>query len=177
MKIKTRNEKKHFAGTGKKNSSMKKFKEDERAIELPINIVVMLVVGMVALAALLSIIPKSKENLSVDIISIKIDNGSTQDGSVETVTGAGEYKVRVIAKVYDKNNNPVNKASVTITGGGGFGVKQTNTYGDALIDLGETDNSKVNLRPNQKSVALKLVAKANGFYDYEDENAVTLYQK
>ncbi|MFA4957702.1 MAG: carboxypeptidase regulatory-like domain-containing protein [Candidatus Methanoperedens sp.] len=177
MKIKTINEKKHFAGTGKMNSSMKKFKDDEKAIELPINIVVMLVVGMVALAALLSIIPKSKENLSVDIISIRIDNGSTQEGSVETVTGAGEYQVRVIAKVYDKNNNPVNKASVTITGGGGFGVDQTNTDGDALVDLGETDNSKVNLRSNQKSVALKLVAKANGFYDYEDENAVTLYQK
>jgi len=70
--------KKTFCRYRKKNSSMKKFKEDERAIELPINIVVMLVVGMVALAALLSIIPKSKENLSVDIISIRIDNGSTQ---------------------------------------------------------------------------------------------------
>jgi hypothetical protein len=46
-----------------------------------------------------------------------------------------------------------------------------------LIDLGDTINSKVTLRPNQKSVALKLVAKANGYYDYEDENAVTLYQK
>jgi len=177
MKIKTRNEKKHFAGTGKKNSSLKSFKEDEHAIELPINIVVMLVVGMVALAALLSIIPKSKENLSVDIISIKIDNGTTQDGSVETVGGAGEYKVRVIAKVFDKNNNPVEKASITITGGGGFGADQTNTDGEALVDLGDTINSKVTLRPNQKSVALKLVAKANGYYDYEDENAVTLYQK
>jgi hypothetical protein len=34
---------------------IKKFRKNERAIELPINIVVMLVVGMVALAALLSI--------------------------------------------------------------------------------------------------------------------------
>jgi hypothetical protein len=177
MKIKTRNEKKHIAGTGKKNSGMKKFKEDERAIELPINIVVMLVVGMVALAALLSIIPKSKENLSVDIISIKIDDGAVKNGSVTTVEGAGEYKPRVVAKVFDKNNNPVEKASVTITGGGGFGVDQTSTDGEALIDLGDTINSKVTLRPNQKSVALKLVAKANGYYDYEDENAVTLYQK
>jgi len=177
MKTKKTNENKNFAGIGKKNSSMKKFKDDEKAIELPINIVVMLVVGMVALAALLSIIPKSKENLSVDIISIKIDDGTVKNGSVTTVDGAGEYKVRVVAKVYDKNNNPVEKASVTITGGGGFGVDQTNTDGEALIDLGETINSKVTLRPNQKSVPLKLVAKANGYYDYEDEYAVTLYQK
>jgi hypothetical protein len=177
MRTKKINEKKHFSGIGKRKIGMKKFKEDERAIELPINIVVMLVVGMVALAALLSIIPKSKENLSVDIISIKIDNGTAHDGSVETVGGAGEYKVRVIAKVFDKNNNPVEKASITISGGGGFGVDQTNTDGEALVDLGETINAKVTLRPNQKSVALKLVAKANGYYDYEDENAVTLYQK
>jgi len=177
MKTKKINEKKHFANAGKKNSAMKKFKDDEKAIELPINIVVMLVVGMVALAALLSIIPKSKENLSVDIISIKIDEGAVKNGSVTTVEGAGDYKVRVVAKVYDKNNNPVEKASVTITGGGGFGVDQTNTDGEALIDLGDTINSKVTLRPNQKSVPLKLVAKANGYYDYEDEYAVTLYQK
>jgi hypothetical protein len=177
MRIKTINGKEHYAGTGKRNSGMKKFKEDERAIELPINIVVMLVVGMVALAALLSIIPKSKENISVDIISIKIDDGAVKNGSVTTVTGAGEYRVRVVARVFDKNNNPVEKASVTITGGGGFGVDQTNTDGEALIDLGETNNAKVTLRPNQKSVELKLVAKANGFYDYEDEKAVVLYQK
>jgi len=177
MKTKKINENKHFAGTGNKNSSMKKFKDDEKAIELPINIVVMLVVGMVALAALLSIIPKSKENLSVDIIDIKIDDGAIQNGSAATVTGAGEYKVRVFARVFDKNNNPVEKASVTITGGGGFGVDQTNTNGEAIVYLGDTINAKVTLRPNQKSVALKLVAKANGYYDYEDENAVTLYQK
>jgi hypothetical protein len=176
MKTKKINEKKYF-GIGKKKIGMKKFKEDERAIELPINIVVMLVVGMVALAALLSIIPKSKENLSVDIIDIKIDDGAIQNGSAATVTGAGEYKVRVFARVFDKNNNPVEKASITITGGGGFGVDQTNTNGEAIVYLGDTINAKVTLRPNQKSVALKLVAKANGYYDYEDENAVTLYQK
>jgi hypothetical protein len=175
MKIRTRNEKKHF-GTAKKNSYLKKFTKDEKAIELPINIVVMLVVGMVALAALLSIIPKSKENLSVDIIDITVGSGAVQQGSVATVIGAGDYKVRVFAKVFDKNNNPVEKASVTISGGGGFGVDQTHSD-EAIVYLGETNNANVTLRPNQKSVALKLVAKANGYYDYEDENAVTLYQK
>jgi len=43
--------------------------------------------------------------------------------------------------------------------------------------MGTANNSKVIMRPNQKSVELKLVAKANGFYDYEDEKAIQLYQK
>jgi len=54
-----------------------KFKKDDHAIELPINIVVMLVVGMVALAALLAIIPKSKESVSVDILNVTIGNNET----------------------------------------------------------------------------------------------------
>src|SRR5659263_563788 len=116
---------------------LKNFKKNERAIELPINIVVMLVVGMVALAALLSIIPKSKENLSVDIIDIKIDNGTVQNGSIAVVKGDGQYTVKVNARVYDKNNNPVEKASVTLTGGGGFGVDKTSSYGMLLYISGK----------------------------------------
>ena len=47
---------------------MRKFKlirRDEKAMELPINIVVMLVVGMVALATLISIIPTPTKEMSV----------------------------------------------------------------------------------------------------------------
>jgi len=157
-------------------SKLKKIRNDEQAIELPINIVVMLVVGMVALAALLAIIPKSKENLSVDVLDITIDN-NTSKGSTTKVVGAGEHQVRVNIKVYDKNNNPVQKASGTFSGGGGFGANQTDETGSAGIKLGfNNEGTNVTIRPNQQTVELKLVVKANGFYDYEDEKAVLLYQ-
>lgn len=156
---------------------LKNLRKDERAIELPINIVVMLVVGMVALAALLSIIPKSKEYLTVDVIDIKINDGAVQKGSIATVGGDGDYKVKVNLKVFDKNNNPVEKASVTLSGGGGFGTDQTDSYGKAIINLGETNSTKITFRPNQKNVELKLAIKANGFYDYEDGTAIQLYKK
>ncbi|MFZ3382659.1 MAG: carboxypeptidase regulatory-like domain-containing protein [Candidatus Methanoperedens sp.] len=158
--------------------TIKNFKKDERAIELPINIVVMLVVGMVALAALIAIIPKSKEYLTVDVIDIKIDDGTPQEGSIVAVRGGGEYEIRANVKVYDKDNNPVTKASVTLSGGGGFGTDQTNNDGEAIVKLGADNNyTKVTIRPNQKSVELKLVAKANGFYDYENENAIQINNK
>lgn len=155
------------------------FKKDDHGIELPINIVVMLVVGMVALAALLAIIPKSKENLSVDVEAIQIDGGETTQGStakiaVGTVTN---HNVYVTVRVYDKNNNPVQKASVTLSGGGGFGANQTGMKGEATIRLDSANKgTDVTLRPNQQTVELKMVVKANGFYDYEDEKAVLLYQ-
>jgi hypothetical protein len=155
---------------------LRKFNKDEQAIELPINIVVMLVVGMVALAALLAIIPKSKENLSVDIIDVKVSNDTTTKGNTAKVVGAADHAVTVNIKVYDKNNNPVEKASATLTGGGGFGTDQTNKTGLAHLYLGGSSGSMVTIRPNQQSVELKLVVKANGFYDYEDERAVLLIQ-
>jgi biopolymer transport protein ExbD len=155
------------------------FKKDERGIELPINIVVMLVVGMVALAALLAIIPKSKENLSVDIMNVTIGNNDTTNGNTVKIIGEGEHQVKVRIKVYDKNNNPVQKASATLSGGGGFGTDQTDSYGEAYIILGGSGGgggTMVTLRPNQQTLELKLVVKANGFYDYEDDKAVLLYQ-
>ena len=156
-----------------------KFKKDDHAIELPINIVVMLVVGMVALAALLSIIPKSKESVSVDILNVTIGNNDTTDGNSAKIIGEGEHQVKVRIKVYDKDNNPVQKASATMSGGGGFGTDQTDANGEANIILGGSGGgggTKVTLRPNQQTLELKLVVKANGFYDYEDEKAVLLYQ-
>ena len=155
----------------------KNLRKDDRAIELPINIVVMLVVGMVALAALLAIIPKSKENLSVDIINVTIGNNDTTKGSTANVIGEGEHQVKVRIKVYDKNNNPVQKASATLSGGGGFGTDQTDALGEANIILGgSSGGTMVTIRPNQQTIELMLVVKANGFYDYEDEKAVLLYQ-
>ena len=162
-------------GNGGVMLHLNKFRKDEQAIELPINIVVMLVVGMVALAALLAIIPKSKENLSVDVLEITVGSKNTS-GSSAKVVGAGEHTVKVDIKVYDKNNNPVEKASVTLSGGGGFGADQTDEDGEATLTLGGTKGTKVTVRPNQETVELKLAVKANGFYDYEDEKAVLLYQ-
>ncbi len=117
-------------------SLSRRLKNDDNAIELPINIVVMLVVGMVALAALLAIIPKSKENLSVDIINVTIGNNDVTKGNTAKIIGEGEHQVKVRIKVYDKNNNPVQKASATLSGGGGFGTDQTNSDGEAYIILG-----------------------------------------
>jgi len=77
---------------------------------------------MVALAALLAIIPKSKENLSVDIINVTIGNNDTTKGSTANVIGEGEHQVKVRIKVYDKNNNPVQKASATLSGAGASGL-------------------------------------------------------
>lgn len=140
------------------------FRNDENGMELPINIVVMLVVGMVALAALLAIIPEAKENLEVDLISVYNNNGSTAN-----IENGIKSSVDVIMIVYDRDNNPVEGASIIISGGGSMGSNKTDATGQTTVTVPE-----VLIRINQDSIYLKMVAKANGFYDYSDETAILL---
>ena len=138
--------------------------QNEHGMELPINIVVMLVVGMVALAALLAIIPESKKNLIVDVISVNGEDGVTGD-----IGNGKSSNVSVDVKVYDSDNSLINGASVIISGGGGFGSAKTDATGLATVDV-----SNVFIRLNQDSIDLKLVVKANGFYDYTNEEAILI---
>ena len=138
--------------------------QNEHGMELPINIVVMLVVGMVALAALLAIIPESKKNLVVDVISVNGEPGVTSD-----VTNGVSNPVDVDVIVYDSDNNMVDGANVIVTGGGGLGSNKTDATGQANFTV-----SNVFIRLNQDSIDLKLVVKANGFYDYTDESAILI---
>ena len=138
--------------------------QNEHGMELPINIVVMLVVGMVALAALLAIIPETKKNLVIEVISVNGVSGVTSD-----INNGVSTNVAAIVKVYDGDNNLVDGASVIITGGGGSGSAKTDATGLATVDV-----SDVFIRLNQDSIDLKLVVKANGFYDYTDESAILI---
>lgn len=148
----------------RKNKKNRSFRQNEKGMELPINIVVMLVVGMVALAALLSIIPESKKNLIVEITTVNDKDGVTaniDNGEGDTIT--------VDLKVYDNDNNPVHGANVIISGGGGKGSSKTDENGMAKVTV--TD---VLIRYNQDSLDLQLIVKANGFYDYRDESAILI---
>jgi hypothetical protein len=138
--------------------------QNEHGMELPINIVVMLVVGMVALAALLAIIPETKKNLVINVISVNGVDGVTSD-----ITNGVSTNVTVIVKVYDSDNNLVDGANVIITGAGGSGSAKTDATGLATVDV-----SDVFIRLNQDSIDLKLVVKANEFYDYTDEAAILI---
>lgn len=138
--------------------------KNENGMELPINIVVMLVVGMVALAALLAIIPETKKNLVIEVLSV---NGV--DGVTGNIDNGESSNVAVDVIVYDSDNNLVEGANVIITGGGGIGSIKTDSTGQATVDVHD-----VFIRLNQDSIDLELVVKANGFYDYTNEAAILI---
>lgn len=147
------------------------------AMELPINIVVMLVVGMVALAALVAIIPPPTKNMSVYIDSAGASATpaiTMTDGNaviVDSATAENPFYVRVTLSATDTDGNPVRDASVVLRGLGGVATNTTGSDGRTLLI---TNPAMVTLGPNQNEGTMDLTISANGFYDYEKEDAVMI---
>lgn len=154
------------------NNNKNIFRNDS-AIELPINIVVMLVVGMVALAALIAIIPPPTKNMSVNIDESGIQ-GTLKSGNtiiVNATTAINSFIIEVKITATDPDGNPVRDANVFLRGLGGVATNTTDINGVATLI---TNSAKVKLGANQNEGTLDLTITANGFYDYDKTDAVMI---
>ncbi len=150
-------------------------RHDEKAMELPINIVVMLVVGMVALATLISIMPTPTKDMSVFVESTALEGGSPQEGNsviVDANTAENPFSITVVVKVTDSDGNPVRNANVILRGLGG--AASSTTDADGFATLTTPQNAEVRLDPNQNEGTMDLKIVADGFYDYEKKDAVMI---
>lgn len=144
-------------------------------MELPINIVVMLVVGMVALATLISIIPTPTKEMSVFVERTALGGGSLQQGNSIIVTAAvaeNPFAVSAEIKVTDNDGNPVRDANVVLSGLGGAASSTTDINGIAVLTT--PANARVRLDPNQNEGTMDLKILADGFYDYEKKDAIMI---
>ncbi|PAV10949.1 hypothetical protein ASJ81_02240 [Methanosarcina spelaei] len=157
---------------------MKKFRfirHDEKAMELPINIVVMLVVGMVALATLISIMPTPTKDMSVFVESTALNGGNSVKGNsiiVSASTAENPFAITAVVKITDSDGNPVRNANVILRGLGGAASNTTDANGVTFLTTPE--NARVRLDPNQNEGTMDLKIVADGFYDYEKKDAVMI---
>jgi len=151
------------------------FRHDEKAMELPINIVVMLVVGMVALATLITIIPTPTKEMSVFVEKTGLGVGSLQQGNsiiVGATVAENPFAVSTVIKVTDKDGSPVRNANVILKGLGGAASNTTDINGITVLTT--PANAMVKLDPNQNEGTMDLKILADGFYDYERKDAVMI---
>ncbi|MDI3540255.1 MAG: hypothetical protein PWQ52_1378 [Methanolobus sp.] len=152
---------------------------NESAIELPINIVVMLVVGMVALAALIAIIPPPTKNMSVNVDQAGLASGTLSPGNTilvdSTLVSAGSFPVTVQVSAKDPDGYPVRGANVVLRGLGGAATGVTDDSGMCTLQADTAaGGAPISLGANQNEGAMDLKITASGFYDYEKTNAVMI---
>lgn len=155
----------------------RKLFSNDSAIELPINIVVMLVVGMVALAALIAIIPPPTKNMSVNVDQAGLASGTLSPGNTilvdSTVVTSGPFHVVVEISAKDPDGYPVRDANVVLRGLGGAATGITDELGFCTLDT-SVNGAPISLGANQNEGAMDLKITASGFYDYEKTNAVMI---
>lgn len=135
----------------------------------------MLVVGMVALATLISIMPTPTKDMSVFVESTDFEGGSLREGNsiiVDASTAENPFAITVVVKATDSDGNPVRNANVILRGLGGAASSTTNA--DGIATLTTPDNAEVRLDPNQNEGTMDLKITADGFYDYEKKDAVMI---
>ncbi len=154
---------------------LEKLFNDDRAIELPINIVVMLVVGMVALAALIAIIPPPTKNMDVSIVECSLSGLSSNPGNtviVDSTVANSPFSIDVEISVVDPDGYPVRAANVVLRGLGGVATGITDDNGNCVLTTNAPSGSQIKLGPNQNEGSMDLTISANGFYDYERTKAI-----
>ena len=148
---------------------------DERGLELPINIVVMLVVGMVALAALIAIIPAPTKTMSVSM------NPNMIAASASDFTDDVED---IKVTVTDPDGNPVQDATCVLRGGGGVasatsesdGVCNLKKIGDGDFTLpGNKTGRAYQARPMYKSVSMDSLSNSKESADNLPAFRLTMY--
>jgi hypothetical protein len=154
--------------------NINKFFNNEKAMELPINIVVMLVVGMVALAALIAIIPPPTKNMSVNIDEAGLQGNSLSAGNtiiVDAITAQNPLTVVIKITATDPDGNPVRNANAVLRGLGGVATNTTDINGETLL---ATTTAQLQMGANQNEGTMDLTITANGFYDYEKKDSVMI---
>lgn len=152
---------------------------NDSAIELPINIVVMLVIGMVALAALIAIIPPPTKNMSANVDNAGLTSGTLSAGNTilvdSGIVAAGNFSVTVKISAKDPDGYPVRGANVVLRGLGGAATGVTDDAGLCTLKTdASSGGARISLGANQNEGAMDLKITANGFYDYEKTNAVMI---
>jgi hypothetical protein len=146
--------------------------KDEEAVEgLPVRLIVVLVVGVIALAAMVAAVNGFKPQKSMSAAVYEVGG---KEGNLLMIPKAGsgpaEHNWTCRVKVVDARGDPVEGASVIVHGLSGAGSDVTDRYGVAY--LSKTNN--VNLNSNQNSGYMTLEVTASGYNTYKNENAIAV---
>jgi len=116
----------------------------------------------------LFIIPQTNRTMN----AIVIDNGviAEDPGNAGTYTFSNSYDITIQVISNDDRADPVSGAVVNLIGPGFIGSSTTDNQGIATVTV------TPELEENIHESSVKLIVKANGFEDYQDEDAVMVYR-
>lgn len=134
-------------------------------------LIVVLVIGVIALAAMVAAMNGFKPQKS---LTAAITEVNSKQGNLLRVSSAGAGAIdktwTCTVRVADDRGDPVSGASVVLHGLSGAGSDMTDSKGMAYIN----NTNAIKLNANQNTGYMTLEVTAPGFYTYKNENALAV---
>ena len=146
------------------------FRKDEegQVLGLPMYLIVVMIVAVAVIAAVIFMIPHGTQTMN----ALVTDNAviSENPGNASKFTFNSSYDVMIKVTTNDERADPIADATATLVGAGVAEFGTTNANGEVTISVTPTLGANVN------EANIKLMVKAAGFEDFEDDTAVTVYR-
>ena len=139
-----------------------------QVLGLPMYLIIVMIVAVAVIAAVLFMIPQTNRTMN----AIVIDNAviAEDPGNAGAYTFSNSYDITIQVRSNDNRADPVSGAVVNLIGSGFIGSSTTDNHGIAMVTV------TPELEENIHESTVKLIVKANGFEDYQDEDAVMVYR-
>lgn len=142
---------------------------DAQVLGLPMYLIIVMIVAVAVIATVIFMIPQGTQTMN----ALVTDNVviAEDPGNASAFTFSQPYDVTI--KVTTNNNrvDPIADATVTLIGAGV--AESGSTDGNGEVTLSVTPE----LGTNINEAAIKMIVKASGFEDYNDDDAVTVYRE
>ncbi|RLF41624.1 MAG: hypothetical protein DRN12_02700 [Thermoplasmata archaeon] len=125
-----------------------------------------MVVAVAVIAAVIAMIPSGTKTLQATVIQNPVIGENP--GNASAFTFSKTYDVTI--KVITNNDKVVSGATVMLIGAGVAESGITNSDGIVTFSI------RPSLGENVNEDHIKMTVKANGFQDYTDEDAITVYR-
>lgn len=145
------------------------FKKNNEAqvLGLPMYLIIIMIVAVAVIAAVLMMLPQGTKMMIGQVQSGGVFKG---DGAPGEIT-VSNVVVTVEVKTNDDRRDPIEGALVRLSGAHGIGEASTNTQGVATVNVGDCK-----LDQGINEAYMKMTVKADGYEDFEDQDAVIIYR-
>ena len=138
-----------------------------QVLGLPMYLIIVMIVAVAVIAAVLFMMPKGTKMIDAQVTegSVFKGNGDAGDITISSVV------VKVKVTTDDDRRDPIEGATVRLSGAHGIGEDETGADGVATITVGDCQ-----LDAGINEAYMKMTVKASGYEDFIDDEAVIIYR-
>ena len=142
---------------------------EAQVLGLPMYLIIVMIVAVAVIAAVIFMIPQGTQTMNALVTENMVI--AEDPGNASEFTFSQAYDVTIKVTTNDNRADPIADATVTLIGAGVAESGSTNGNGEITLSVTPELGTNIN------EAEIKMIVKATGFEDFNDDAAVTVYRQ